>query len=121
MATLLAFEATINQHLAYVKPIHDVADALYLKYVVDVAYSFLRSESDGAGSTKGAITCEQLGSIKVPIPPAEEQADISAYAETRNLKYQELATKLKTSLALLSEYRAAIISSNTNGHAEEVS
>ena len=49
MATTLLFEATINQHLAYVKPDPALVKVDFLRRVFDKAYSYLRSESDGGG------------------------------------------------------------------------
>jgi type I restriction enzyme S subunit len=43
MATTLNMEATINQHLAYLKPFHRVATVHYLQRVVDSAYDMLRT------------------------------------------------------------------------------
>lgn len=68
MASVLGIEATINQHLAFIKPHSDALSADYLYHLLGHAYAFLRSDSDGAGSTKGAITCEQLANMKIPIP-----------------------------------------------------
>jgi len=70
MASTLLFEATINQHLAYVKPDEAKAVVGFLRRVFDMAYSHLRSESENGGSTKGAITCEQIAELPVPVPPS---------------------------------------------------
>jgi type I restriction enzyme S subunit len=82
MASTLLFEATINQHLAYLKPLPDQAEVGFLRRVFDMAYLFFRSESDGGGSTKGAITCEQIGMMNTPVPPVVEQTAIADYLDT---------------------------------------
>ena len=78
MATTLKLRTTINQHLAYIKTFEGNLATEFLRRVVDCAYDFLRSESEGGGSTKGAITCEQLGEMHIPVPPRKEQDGIIA-------------------------------------------
>ena len=75
-AALLAIEATINQHLAYLAPKADVCSGLYLREFLAASYSALREISDNSGSTKGALTCAQLKQFKVALPPVDEQRDI---------------------------------------------
>ncbi len=115
MATTLSFEATINQHVAYVKPLDARADIGYLRHFFDMAYDRLRYESEGAGSTKGAITCEQLGQTKIPLPPLCEQLSISE-ALTEGLKsISSLASEAHNAIELLKERRTAVISAAVTG------
>ncbi|MCC5845879.1 MAG: restriction endonuclease subunit S [Verrucomicrobia bacterium] len=115
MASTLLFEATINQHVAYVKPTPGKADAFFLRRVFDMAYGFLRSESDGGGSTKGAITCEQIGTMSIPLPPIPEQAAIAAYLDEETAKLDALVTKVETAIERLQEYRSALITAAVTG------
>ena len=115
MASTLLFEATINQHLAYVKP--DIAQTVvdFLRRVFDSAYSYLRSESDGGGSTKGAITCEQIAEMPVPIPPIDEQIVIAAFVEGAIAKMDLMSEKTEIAITRLTEYRSALITAATTG------
>jgi type I restriction enzyme S subunit len=115
MATTLLVEATINQHLAYIKPKPDRSDVYYLRRVVDVAYGFLRDESDGGGSTKGAITCEQLNNLAIPLPPMSEQREIVRVLETHNSLIAGLIAKCETAVASLASYRSALITAAVTG------
>jgi len=115
MASLLVFEATINQHLAYIKPFRAVADAAYIRHVMSVAYTFLRNESDGGGSTKGAITCEQLAHVRVPVPHHDEQLAIAAHVDAACTQFDRLVAGVRTSLDRLTEYRAALITAAVTG------
>lgn len=54
-AVVLSFDATINQHLAYVSPNLSRLDPWFLRWIFLSAYAFLRSISDDAGGTKGAL------------------------------------------------------------------
>jgi type I restriction enzyme S subunit len=115
MATTLLFEATINQHLAYVKPDPALVNVDFLRRVFDKAYSYLRSESDGGGSTKGAITCEQIAELPVPVPPVYEQEAIAAHLEIETQKMDRLAVKFEAAIDRLAEYRTALITAATTG------
>jgi len=115
MATTLLFEATINQHLAFVKPDPSQATVDYLRRVFDRAYSYLRSESEGGGSTKGAITCEQIAELSVPVPPIAEQETVAAHLGSETQRLERLSLKIESAIAHLTEYRTALITAATTG------
>ena len=115
MATTLKLDATINQHIAFIKPMATRAEAGYLRRVMDRAYQFLRSESEGGGSTKGAITCDQIANMKVPVPPLAEQRAIVAYLDGETLRLDALTRKVEAAITHLAEYRQALITSAVTG------
>ncbi|QQG65013.1 restriction endonuclease subunit S [Desulfobulbus oligotrophicus] len=115
MASILMRHATINQHLAYLKPQDGRLLAEYLRFVLVRAYSFLRSDSDGAGSTKGAITCDQIGNFRIPIPAIEEQVRILLLIKQGNEGTKNVKKELENSIRLLRERRAALITAAVTG------
>lgn len=115
MAAVLGIEATINQHLAFIKPRKQALGTDYLCHVLGHAYAFLRSDSDGAGSTKGAITCEQLANMKIPVPPVGEQVEICARIGLALDVSMPVRSKIQRSLDLLTERRAALITAAVTG------
>lgn len=115
MAAVLGIEATINQHLAFIKPRTQALGTGYLSHVLGHAYAFLRSDSDGAGSTKGAITCEQLANMKIPVPPRGEQIEICARIGQALDVSMPVRSKIQRSLDLLTERRAALITAAVTG------
>ncbi len=115
MASTLMFEATINQHVAYLRPHASRAEVGFLRRVFDMVYLFLRSESDGGGSTKGAITCEQIANLKIPIPPLPEQAAIAAYLDEETAKLDALVGKVEEAVERMQEYRTALITAAVTG------
>ena len=115
MATTLLFEATINQHLAYLKPQPSEAVVGFVRRVFDMAYPYLRSESDGGGSTKGAITCEQITEMSIPVPPIAEQETIAAYLGAETQRIDRMVEKVESAIARLTEYRTALITAATTG------
>lgn len=115
MATRLAFTATLNQHLAYIKPNEKQLFETYLLRVLEAAYSHLRTESDGAGSTKGAITCDQLGRLRIPVPDLGEQHTIAMFLDDESCKLDALKAEAERAIELLKERRSALISAAVTG------
>lgn len=115
MATRLAFKATVNQHLAYIKPTLGRIDEKFLLRIFEAVYLHLRTESEGAGSTKGAITCEQLGNLRIPVPNLAEQIEIAAKIETETTRLDALRAEAEHAIALLKERRAALIAAAVTG------
>jgi type I restriction enzyme S subunit len=115
MATRLAFTATVNQHVAFIKPTEGRLAESYLLRVFEAVYLHLRTESEGAGSTKGAITCEQLGNLRIPVPELAEQFAIVSFLEKEVTKLEKLKADSELGIALLKERRAALITAAVTG------
>ena len=115
MATTLEIEATINQHVAYVKPNKADIRAEFLRLFFDMAYGRMRFESDGGGSTKGAITCQQISDMRIPVPPVGEQESIAQHVARVDNQLSQLENACRQSAATLQERRHALISAAVTG------
>lgn len=73
---ILRTEATISQHVAYIQADTQKADPGYIRGYLESQYDSLRQVASGGGSTKGALTCAFLKSLKIPLPSLEEQRHI---------------------------------------------
>ena len=114
-AVVLSRDATINQHLAYVSPDPSRLEPWFLRWTLLSAYEFLRSISDDAGGTKGALTCEEVANIRVPIPPIGEQRAIAASVAKGTATLEKLRTAIESTSALLKERRATLIAAAVTG------
>jgi len=114
-AVVLSFEATINQHIAFITPGVPGLDAWFLRWALFVAYEFLRSISDDAGGTKGALTCEAVGALRVPLPPFDEQRAIVDHVSSETGKLNALRLATERTITLLRERRAALIAAAVTG------
>jgi len=65
---VLRMNATINQHLAYLDTDEFVAVPSFVRGYLETQYDALRQVASGGGSTKGALTCAFLRTMKVPLP-----------------------------------------------------
>jgi type I restriction enzyme, S subunit len=115
MASVLAIEATINQHLAFIKPRTQELNTDYLCYLLGHADAFLRSDNDVARSTNGAITCDQLANMKIAVPPGNEQIDIRTRIRQSLDVSKPLLSDIQISLDLLTERRSAHITAAVTG------
>lgn len=114
-AVVLSFEATVNQHIAYITPLSDSLDAWFLRWALMAAYDFLRSISDDAGGTKGALTCEEIANLRVAVPPRSEQLAITAHIASAIARLEAVQVATELTIALLRERRAALIAAAVTG------
>jgi type I restriction enzyme S subunit len=115
MAAQLMFTATVNQHVAFIKPSTNRIKVDYLLRVLEASYDRLRLDSEGSGSTKGAITCEQLGLWSVPLPDHPEQEEIVSFLKGQVEMHESLKTDSERTISLLQERRSALISAAVTG------
>jgi len=74
---VLRFEATVNQHIAYINVAPEKAEPSYVRGYLETQYDYLRQVGSGGGSTKGALTCAFLKTMRIPLPPSlDEQREI---------------------------------------------
>jgi len=114
-AAVLSINATINQHLAYITPDHHRLTPWFLRWQLFAAYDFLRSISDDAGGTKGALTCEEVANLRVAVPPLEEQRAILEHLDEANSKIHAVEIATARTTTLLQERRASLIAAAVTG------
>ena len=114
-AVVLSIDSTINQHLAFVQPERSCLRPWFLRWMLFAAYDFLRGISDDGGGTKGALTCEQVSDIRVPIPPLEEQAAILDHISASTQRLDLLQSTAERTIAIIKERRAALIAAAVTG------
>jgi type I restriction enzyme S subunit len=114
-AVVLSIEATINQHLAFITPERSLLDPWFLRWILLSAYEYLRSISDDAGGTKGALTCEVVANFRIPVPQLDEQHAIVEFISYETTKIDRLRKSTEQTIVLLKERRAALISAAVTG------
>jgi len=114
-AAILAFEATINQHVAFITPGSDILSSQFLQLFLIGAYRQLRAISQSSGSTKGALTCADLKRFKVTVPPRSEQDSLvrEIREQTRNL--DAAVERAQHQINLIREYRTRLIADVVTG------
>ena len=114
-AVVLSIDSTINQHLAFIQPERSRLRPWFLRWTLFAAYDFLRSISDDAGGTKGALTCEEVANLRVPIPPSDEQAAILDHIAAFTGRFDLLQSTAERTIAIIKERRATLIAAAVTG------
>ncbi len=115
MSAVLGMEATINQHIAFITPRVPVASAEFIHLALSAAYLQFRASSEDSGSTKGAITCEDLKRFKIAIPPTPEQEALVSHIQTETHTLNIAITRLDREISLLREYRTRLVADVVTG------
>lgn len=115
MSAVLGVEATINQHIAYISPRAPVTKTEYLHLYFTAAYLQLRAASEDSGSTKGAITCEDLKRFKIAVPPLAEQLAIQSFVDSETQALNTAISRLNREIDLLREYRTRLVADVVTG------
>ena len=66
-------------------------------------------------NTQLNINNEQIGSIKIALPPLPEQTAIAAYLDAKTAKLDALTAKVEEAIERLQEYRTALITAAVTG------
>lgn len=112
MSAILGIDACINQNVAAILPGPRI-DSEYLYYALVHAYEPIRRY--GRGGQQDALNCEIIGSLRIPLPPVEEQRQIAAYLIEQERRITESVELLRRHTGMLLEYRTALISAAVTG------
>ena len=115
MAALLRIDATINQHIAYITPKNARVSSEYLHLALTGAYLELRAISDDSGSTKGALTCEDLKRFKLPLAPFANQEAIVQRVREDCSGVEAATTRAEREITLIREYRTRLVADVVTG------
>ena len=106
MSAILDLDACINQNLAAIVPRRNLY-ARYLLNLLTASYDSFREF--GRGGNQEALDCEIVGQFRIAVPPINEQKAIASFIEKHSARLNSLNDAYARQLALLAEYRAALI------------
>ena len=69
----------------------------------------------GKKGTQTNINSEIIGQTKIPVPPINEQKEITLFVEKKTQQITLLVQLLRSKIRLLKEYRTALISAAVTG------
>ena len=115
MAAILTIEATINQHLAYITANPSIITPPFLQLALTAAYAPLRALSQDSGSTKGALTCEDLKRFKIPVPDLTEQQLLVEATERDTANIRIAIACIEREISLAREYRMRLMADIVTG------
>lgn len=110
---VLAITATYNQACAAIS-FGPRISVEFGRYFFMAAYDHVR---DGGNETSQMnLSAGIIAKIKVPVPPADEQAAISKFLDDETAKVDRLRAQAIRAIALLKERRSALITAAVTGH-----
>lgn len=113
-AALLTIPATINQHLAFIEIRSPGALPEFVHLALTAHYRPLRAISE-SGSTKGALTCQDVKEFKIVMPPFAEQKAIVSAADQHRANLAGVASKFETQIQSLQTLRSTLIAHAVTG------
>ncbi|HLC79832.1 MAG TPA: restriction endonuclease subunit S [archaeon] len=90
-------------------------DNLFLAYSLNSSASQFQKILYARGEIIVHISASKLKNLLVPVPPILEQKQIVKYIETETSKIDETLVKIEKEIALLEEYKTALISEAVTG------
>ncbi|MDE0369470.1 MAG: restriction endonuclease subunit S [bacterium] len=115
MSAVLSIEATINQHMASITPKPQRVSSRYLHMYLTAAYSELRAISSASGSTKAALTCEDIKRFKVVLPPIDEQQQLLSYVSREFARVADAINRAHRQIELVQEYCTRLVADVVTG------
>ena len=115
MSAVLDIDATINQHMAFITPKTTRVSTYFLQMCLTAAYSELRAISSASGSTKAALTCEDIKHFTIVLPPRDEQERLLKQIRCELARVDTAISRAKRQIKLLEEYRTRLIADVVTG------
>lgn len=112
MCALTALAACINQNTAALVAGARLRPRFHL-HVLTAAYATLRE--DGRGGQQDALNCAIIRAFRIPLPPLAEQDEIVRAIDDETRRIAALMGDLERAIALLREYRQAVITAAVTG------
>ena len=115
MSAVLDIDATINQHMAFITPKTTRVSPYYLQMCLTAAYSELRAISSASGSTRAALTCEDIRHFTIVLPLRDEQELLLKHVKHKLAGVDASTARAERQIELLEEYRTRLIADVVTG------
>jgi restriction endonuclease S subunit len=114
LAPELGVRMITSVDVCIVKTRSDV-DARYLVYLLSSKQYLAHLDAIGRGGTRVRVSRSQLGQVRLPIPPLEDQERIAGHLDDRVPGIRHVMHKTEEQLDKLAEYRQALITAAVTG------
>lgn len=115
MSAVLDIDATINQHMVFITPKTTRISPHYLQMCLIAAYSELRAISSASGSTRAALTCEDIKGFTIVLPPRDEQEHLLKEIRHKLTGVDTSIARARRQIELMGEYRTRLIADVATG------
>ena len=93
----------------------DLALPKYITFLLDNEITLIDAKLKSTGIGQPDLALKEINHFKIPLPPMDEQEEISTYLEKQIFCYNQLRDRLAESIDKLVEYRSSLISAAVTG------
>jgi type I restriction enzyme, S subunit len=108
-------KASLNSHLLLMRSLNNEFTQKYLYFILQSEYFKGHIDTNKTGTTFFGITQEEVGTFKMLLPPVQEQEQIVKHIEIETSKIDKTLSQFENEIALLQEYKTALISEAVTG------
>ena len=101
--------------LAILRPDSDRLYGRYLEWALKQPSAQAQVDMASTYNTQANISMDDIGRLKIVLPPLEEQRRIAAYLDEQTAKIDQLITETERFIALSRERRSALITAAVTG------
>lgn len=103
----LSASANVNQHVCIIRTTEKCITA-YLRYFLNGHKSAIVNNNQEGGNRE-SLNFEQIGNLRLPLPPLSEQREIAAYLDEKCGAIDAMVEKCRGELEKLAEYKKSLI------------
>src|SRR5690606_37014730 len=115
---LISLPCHVSQHIALLRPRAGVSPR-YLAYALSASQAQAAFDAARYGGTKTQLALDDVLDIPVRIPPRADQDRIATQLDDLSTKTGHTVEAIKRQVALLAEYRQALITKAVTGQLDE--
>ncbi len=108
-------QANVNQHVCILRPICCRILPQYLHLVLCSKQGKEQIFSYENGTSREGLTFQQAGNLTFPVPPINEQKQITQYLDKKTTEIDQQKAKIQQAIDRLKEYRTALITNAVTG------
>lgn len=110
----LDIEANVNQHVCIIR-MSEENYSPYMRYVLNSNIGKVQTAINQVGGTREGLSFEQIGCFYVPIPPYDEQVEISIYLDKKCAVIDRIIEKKQSELNILEDQKRSLINEYITG------
>jgi len=108
-------EFSVYVSLTHIRPNQEILSE-YIVYFFNTEYCYqLNHEGTVVGGGQGNLNVKNVERYRIPLPPIDEQKEITAYLDNYRKEMDSLISKYQKQIDLMQEYRTSLISQAVTG------
>lgn len=113
-----ADEAYVNQHVALVRPRHELVNAEFLGYAMKSLPSQVQFRGSEYGGTKQGLGLDEVKNLEVLLPPLDEQHVMVERIRAQTWRVDSAIARAEREVSMLQEFRARLVADVVTGQVD---